>query len=257
MIKNLRHVLYSHRTGVNAADKLATPVQPTLAAVTEAGSTLANVAYNVSLSAGNRWGSTPGGVTQAITPTASQAVRVTIAQVAGAEWYDVFLSTGANPLWVGRITEAQRASGGFIISAVGVVSAGGGAGAGQVDLGIVGTGLANNVNPFLANNAYRLSNAPELTFQDYQIAYVYPNFSVTDLRSLPTLVYSLFLKNGTTGNYHLAQTQTVNLLTATQQPQLQIFRHVVEGAAGLIVLVDSITGQGASVDFAVELVPAP
>lgn len=246
------------RSAVTAADKLSTPSAPTLSAITEAGSTLANVNYKVSVSAGNRWGSTPGSATANNTPTANQAIRATFGQTTGAEWYDLFLSTAANPLWVGRITEAQRAAGGYIISSVGTVTVGGGAPAGAVDLGIVGTGLANNVNPFAVNTAATpvISGVTPFPVVDYEYLELFVQATVTDLRSLPTLVLSGYQQNPSSNSgadWSQFWTQTVNLLTAVQQPLQQSFRIAVGGAANVMFLVDSISGNGTSVDMWVDL----
>jgi hypothetical protein len=254
-VGNLRNAGILHRSAIAAADVLAVPGTLTLTAITEAGSTLANVAYHVLVSAFNRWGPTGVGADPgAITPTASQAVRLAFAAVTGADGYDIFLSTAAAPLWVGRITEAQRAAGGFIISAVGTVSAGGGAPAGGVDLGIVGTGLASNVNPFAVNNAYKPASVTPIVCRGYAKAHLHVKLAVTDLRSLPTLVVTPFYQDQTsTADWFAGAQQTVSLLTAVGQVLEQDLVLTVDGATGLVVLVQSIQGQGAAATVYVEL----
>jgi hypothetical protein len=244
-----------HRSAINATDVLAVAGTLTLTAQTEAGSVLANVAYHVLVSAGNRWGNALVGADPgAITPTASQAIRCAFAQVTGAEWYDIFLSTAVNPLWVGRITEAQRAAGGFIISTVGTVTAGGGAPAGGVDLGAIGTGLASNVNPFAVNNAYRPTTVTPIACGGFGTAHLHIKLAVTDLRSLPTLVVTPFYQDQTsTTDWFQGAQQTLTFLTAAGQPLCQNLDLTVAGATGLVVLVQAITGQGAAVSIWVEL----
>ena len=243
-----------HRSAITAADKLLTPTVGAASAVTEAGSTLPASAQNYTVSAGNRWGVTVPAATQNITPAANQAVRIPITQVAGADYYDIFLS--ASPaLWVGRITEAQRASGGFIISTVGNVTAGGGAGAGAVDIGIQGTGVAWNANPFLANNAYTPALVTPVNCAGYSRAHILVKLTVTDLRSLPTLNIVSFLANQVSGgDWQPGALKAIAPLSAAGLPLETDFELDVDGSTNLAVLIDTITGQGAQASIWVELV---
>ena len=243
---------FPHRNAVTAVDKLAVPGALTLSAITEGGSNLANVAYYVGTSAGNRWGPTgPGTIPSTITPTANQAVRNTFSAVTGADYYDIFLSTNAAPLWVGRITEAQRAAGG-IISTVGVYSAGGSPG--SIDIGIVGTGLATNVNPFISNNAYTPFVPVPISCVGFSRAHVLVKTAVTDLRSLPTLSIVPFLNNQAShDDWHQGTVQAVSTLTAVGQSLEQDFQINVDGSTGLVILVDTISGQGTAASIWVEL----
>jgi hypothetical protein len=247
-----------HRSAITSIDKVAVPVTPTLAAVTEAGSTLAAVAYNVTVSAGNLYGPTGCPATAAITPTANQAIRCTITAVTGATYYDIFLSTGTSPLWVGRITSAQLASGGFIISTVGTVTSGGGAGAGAVDLGIVGTGVASNTIPFAFNNAYLVSNPTAINCAGYSKAYVMVALALTDLRSLPTLTVIPFRGNqAVSGLFNGAFVQdaplSLSVLSANGTCLYQEFEVDIDGSTSFEVLIDTISGQGAAASIWVEL----
>jgi hypothetical protein len=244
-----------HRNAITAVDKLVTPTVGEASAVTESGSSLPASALNYTVSAGNRWGPTVPAALQAVTPTLHQAVRFAITQVAGAVYYDIFLSTDAAPLWVGRITEAQRAAGGFIISTVGTVTAGGGAPAGSIDIGIVGTGLAWNVNPFAANNAYTPATPTLIDCAGYSRAHIHVELAVTDLRSLPTLGIIPFFQDQTSNaDWFAGAVKTVNLLTAVGQPLENDIELDVDGATGLAVLIDTISGQGAACSIWVELV---
>ena len=244
-----------HRSAIAAADKLATPTVGAATAVTEAGSTLPASALNYTAAAGNRWGPTVPAALQAITPTINQAVRFAITQVAGAVYYDIFLSTDAAPKWVGRITEAQRAAGGFIISTAGTVTAGGAAPAGSIDIGIVGTGLAWNVNPFAVNNAYTPATPTLINCAGFSRAHLHVKLAVTDLRSLPTLnVVPFFQDQVSNADWFQSALMAVSLLTAVGQCMEQDFEVDVDGATGLVVLVDTISGQGAACSIWVELV---
>lgn len=240
----------AHRSAITAVDKLAVPGTLTVTAVTESGSTLTNVARHVAVAAYNRWGVTTVS-TGSVTPTLSQAVRIAFAAVTGADGYDIFLSTDANPKWVGRVTEAQRAAGG-IFSAVGTLSAGGTTNA--IDVGIDGTGLASNVNPFAVNNAYTPSLITQVNCAGASKAHILVKLAVTDLRSLPALSVVPFMKTeASDGDWYMGTVQAVSLLTAVGQALQQSFDIDVNGAAGLALLVDAISGQGAAMSAWVEL----
>jgi hypothetical protein len=250
---SVRNAGVLHRSAVAAVDKLLTPTVGAASAITEDGSTLANSAMNYTVAAFNRWGNTVPAALQAITPTLNQAVRIPITQVAGADGYDIFLSTGAAPLWVGRISEAQRATGGFIISAVGVVSAGASA-VNTIDIGIQGTGLAWNVNPFLINNAYTPAAPTLVNCAGYARAHIMLKMAVTDLRSLPTLsVIPFFANQVSATDWHAGALKSVPLLTAVGQPLETDFEIDIDGATGFVLLGDAITGQGAAWSAWVEL----
>lgn len=246
-----------HRSAVAAVDTLALPGTLALSDISNDGATsLANVAYHCLVSAFNRWGPTGVGADPgAITPTATHAVRCTFSQVTGADGYDIFLSTAANPLWVGRITEAQRATGDRIISAVGTVGARAGTTvAGTIDIGVVGTGLGTNVNPFVVNNAYTPATPTPINCAGYSKAHCHVQLSVTDLRSLPTLTITPFYQDQTsTGDWFAGAQQAVTLLTAAGQTLEQDVVLTVDGATNLVVLVQTITGQGAAANIWVEL----
>lgn len=81
---------------------------------------------------------TLGAAVTAATPNLT--ARIAFAQVTGAVTYKIYLSTATTPLFVGHITEAQRASG-IKITAQDTTGAGGTAGA--VDVEVAGTGYAS------------------------------------------------------------------------------------------------------------------
>ena len=126
------------RSGVVAADLLAGPGTVTCTKLTGVGAMTAG-AYYLAVVAGNQYGrSLPqAGNTTVTTETTNLGVRLAFAQVTGATFYDIYATTVA-ATWVGRVTEAQRASG-IIINGVGTTTAGGTAGA--VDCYAIGTGL--------------------------------------------------------------------------------------------------------------------
>lgn len=245
-----------HRNGITSADTLALPATPTASDVVETSATLANSAMHFAVSAGNRWGPTTATIDGgAITPTLNHGLLVVVAQVVGADYYDIFLSTAAAPLWVGRITEAQRATGDRAIITVGVVTARSSATVvGTIVVGIVGTGLASNVNPFAVNNAYKPTAPTAINCAGFSKAHLHVKLAVTDLRSLPTLVVTPFYQDQTsTGDWFAGAQQTVSLLTAVGQVLEQDLTLTIDGATGLVVLVQSIAGQGAAASIWVEL----
>ncbi len=112
----------AHRSAVTAADKLSSAISISAAKQDGIVGVMAAVAHKISVSAGNSYGPVGGCTPIEITPTEDKTVDLTIPQVVGAEYYDIFFSVDANPLWVARITEAQRAAG-CRVTAVGTVGA--------------------------------------------------------------------------------------------------------------------------------------
>lgn len=254
-----RNGLSAYRSGLTAVDKLAVPTLGTPTAVTEAGSTLPNSALNISAAAANRWGVTTAAGNQTITPSANQAVRLPITQVPHAEAYDIFISTDANPKWVGRLTEAQRASGGFIISAVGVVSAGGGAGAGAVDLGIVGTGIASNGTQYGQNTAYDLVGVPAINCNGWATLFVYAKWNGFDGLAAPAsaaiLVFEIPTGTPAGDAYQISGTTFVPVGAARQSQEQRITSVTVSGTAAAYILLDVVPtgGQNPSLDLLIDL----
>jgi len=244
-----------HRNGITAADKLAVPATPTLAAITEAGSNLTSQAYNVTVAAINRWGATTCPTVAAITPAANQAVRLSGFTVSGADTYSFFLSTGSSPLWVGFATAAQITSGGFIISAVGAATSGGGAGSGAIDIGIIGTQVASNTGPYAFNNAYTPATPTPVSCAGATKAILHVKLALADMRTSPALTIIPFFQDQTgNADWFADLGQVINLLTADGSPLEQTFTIDVNGATNMAVLVSNIQGQGAACSVWVELV---
>lgn len=130
--------------------QLSAPGTITATHYATAGSTLANVTYNVQVVAVNAWGSSIASTLVTVTPLVNEMANLAFAAVTNATSYKVYLSTDASPKLVNTFTEAQRASGGFKCSAVGVTSAGA-APANSVDIGVVGTGELASVNTLDTN----------------------------------------------------------------------------------------------------------
>lgn len=258
--RQIRNAGVLHRTGLTAPDKLVVPGTPTLADVTTGGSLVFNTAYKVAVAAASVFGpTTPSSVatlTTANDATSTHAVRITIAQVTDAGFYDIFLSTDAAPLYVARVTEAQRAAG-VTVTAVGTISATS-PGAGKVDVRVVGTGVATTAAPFTFNNAYNIAPGgvpiTPVNCTGYSTAIVHSLVTPADFRSNSVFAFVLF------GQIQLAPTvyaqlSTIvpTLLTADAQPLYRSTAVAMQGCPNLIVLASLLSGQGTSVEVYVDL----
>lgn len=251
----------THRSAITAVDKLVAPTMATLADNDDVTGVMAASAHKATVAAGNVYGS--GGSSNILTntPTENKTADLTVPQVTGATYYDVFYSTDAAPLWLARVTEAQRASG-CAITAVGTVSTTETGGyvkvPGKVNIQLVGTGLATNAPPFSVNNAYYPSAATitPVTCKDYNTAVVSVQLAVDDLRSLPTLKVIPFLsKNDATPTVWYQGTATdLAPGSAVQKALYQYFTVDVRDATNMVVLVDTISGQGAAASIYVDLI---
>lgn len=268
LAKPVRSETITHRLAVTADDKLAdfTAGDVTIAdGGVGTGSLAASTAYYVTACPGNSYGNTKASIipidtlTTAAYGASTGSIRATIAQRVGAEYYDLFLSTDAAPKWVGRITEAQRAAGGFKVSALGVVEASAGVPAGKVDICCVGTGVATSAAPFNANNAFVIptpDNTISLTGKSNLCLHF--DISLTDLRSAPTFGYMVMTKNATTGRWVKIAGAGLTLLSGAYSLLSQSATLVaagntsVAGASEVIVLLDNMTGQGISIDIYAE-----
>jgi hypothetical protein len=253
-----------HRNAIAAIDKVAdyTAGNFTVANVAGVQGSLAfNTTYNLTGVPGNRWG--PTAITAAIDAVlvTSDAVNThvvdcTMAQATGAEWYDLFLSVDAAPKWVGRITEAQRAAGGFEILTLGTVTVNAGVAADHVYIGVVGTGIQTTNTLFAANNAYRPDavGITSINCAGKSKAFVLVKLVVTDLRSAPSCTIVPFWGNQVSAtDWHAGMAEPLNLLTQAGYPLEQAFVLDVAGATALRILVGSIAGQGAAASVWVEL----
>ncbi len=246
----------AHRTAVTAVDKLAVPTALTVVDVATGGSLLASTTYHCTWAANTLLGPTTvpanGDVATAADASNTHVARLTTVQVPNAVSYDLFVSTAAAPLWVARITEAQRAAG-CTVTAVGTVTATS-PGANKVDVQVVGTGVASTANPFAINNAYDLAAITPIDCTGYNIALIQAAITVTDLRSAPTLNFAAFTKIGGAPTRWVAPALNSGaLLTALQRPLQGFLQVSILGATALAVAVDTISGQGTSVDFWVDL----
>lgn len=254
-----------YRQGITAVDKITDFANTDITTAdngSATGSLNANTTYDMTVIPGNKWG--PCKVASTINTQATSAsgvnthsIRLTFGAATGAEWYDIFLSDAAAPLWVARVTEAQRAAGDYEVTAVGTVASGGGNPAGSIDVNVVGTGIATSNAVFAQNNAYRPERVPLLNCRGYSTAIVTVLLTLTDLRSAPTLRIMPFSKNPRSENgtdvWHALSIGTVSLLGALGQPLSAEFRLDVASDSQISLLVDTISGQGAAVDLWVDM----
>lgn len=240
----------AYRAALVAADTLAAPGTVTCTLLTGVGSATAGT-YTVFVAAGNTYGRTTAtqGNTTVTTATTNLGVRAAFAQVAGATYYDLYMSTaGAGALFVGRVTEAQRATG-IILSAVNTTSAGGIAGA--VDIYVAGTGLAVNGGQLAQNVAFTPESLAAIDPAGAEYLDLGVSFSRTGDSVAPALTLLPFYA-GSGGHYWAGDPLPLSFggQLAVTQPNRQSFRLPCRGRA-TVVVVASIAGTGASCDLEV------
>lgn len=247
-----RHpTITTHRSAVTAADKVVSPTLVTLADQAGVAGALTAVAHGAAVAAGNTMGTAGTSNILTATPTVNKTLDLTIPQATGATYYDVFCSTATTaPLWVARITEAQRAAG-CAITAVGTVGAGGSAGI--VNIRLVGTGVANTNAAFAGNNAYITSGITAIPCGGYKKVIVKTALSLTDVRVAPALnIIPFFSNDGTT--YHAGAAYSTTPLAAAGYPLNEQYEIDVNGEAYFMILVGTLTGTGAAVTITTQLV---
>ncbi|MHB8122588.1 MAG: hypothetical protein ACYDG4_10585 [Desulfuromonadaceae bacterium] len=262
-----RSAMITHRLAVTADDKLLDFTAGDVTIVdggVGTGSLAASTAHFVTAAPGNSYGNTKVSaaidtLTTAAYGAATGSIRATIAQRVGADYYDLFCSTDAAPKWVARITEAQRAAGGFKVSAYGVVEASAGVPAGAVDICVVGTGVATSAAPFTVNTAF-VFPAPNavISMLGKQSLYLNVDVNVTDLRIAPTATMVLFVKNPSNGLWYQQSPVIITVLNASSPLRKSysivnpIASYSIAGANEVMVLLDVMVGQGISVDIYAE-----
>jgi len=235
-----------YRSAVSAADQLAVP--GTVTCTKEAGGSAGAGTYTIFVVAGNGHGRTTAkqGNATVTTETTNLTVRAAFAAVEGAEYYDIYCSTdGAASKFVGRITEAQRASG-IKLTAVNTTGAGGTAGA--VDIEVTGTGLAVNGGQLAENTAFVVPDAFDPGVSQYV------DFDLAMSRSgdiaAPSVKLMPFFLNRRTGEYHAGAIQAITFGGATTVHNSLRQRLRIETRGQPVALaVASIAGTGASLDI--------
>jgi hypothetical protein len=237
----------SYRTDLVAADVMAVPGTVTCTKINSVGALTANT-YYVKVVAVNAYGRTTptAGNTTVTTETTNLCIKAAFAQVTGATHYDIYCSTASNPLWCGRITEAQRASG-IVIDAVGSTAAGGAVN--SVYIYPVGTGLAADTTAAV-NTAYV---PPAATIDCTRFNYC--AFDVACTRTgdaaAAALVLTPFFYNSRAAAYYAGTPQTLTFggATGVYTPMRQRLNVEVRGCEQVVLLVQSLAGTGLSVNI--------
>lgn len=258
-----------HRSAKTAVDKLTAPVTPVPVINATSGALTTSTNYLVAAAAGNKYGTTAATATATIGTSTDTAIAFPLAQSTGtnsavAEYYDIFcIKTSGSPLWLARITEAQRASG-VVISAVATVTTTGGTAGSVIITGPNGggTGLAYNVAPFTVNNAYvpdaTQTGENAVSCAGKSLVHMMVALAVTDLRSMPSVTLTPFLQsaydvtNSVADSYFQGTPLTPTILTATGQCLQMDYWMEVDGVTNLVVLIDAISGQGTACTVLVE-----
>lgn len=248
---SVRTTLVTHRNAIATVSKVVSPTLVTLADQAGVAGALTAVSHGAAVAAGNAMGSAGTSNILTATPTVNKTLDLTIPQATGATYYDVFCSTATTaPLWVARITEAQRAAG-CAITAVGTVGAGGAAGI--VNIRLVGTGIANTNVVFSGNNAYITAGITPIACAGYKKLVVKVSIALTDLRSAPALnIIPFYSDDGS--EWYAGTSQATNPLASTGYPLYQQFEIDVDGEANVMVLIGTISGQGATGTVKTQLV---
>lgn len=237
----------AHRTAVVAADVVAAPGTVTCTKI--AGGAATAGVYTVFVVAGNTYGRTTAtqGNTTVTTETTNLTVRAAFAQVTGATFYDIFCSVdGAASKFLGRVTEAQRATG-ILITAQNTTGAGGTAGA--VDCQFPGTGLAVNGGQVAQNTAFTPESLTGIDPSGAENLDINVTFSRTGDSVAGTLVLLPFYAMSSS---HYAAGEPVTVFfggtSGSYYPLRQTLRLPCRGRS-TVVVVASIAGTGASVDL--------
>jgi len=248
----------AYRAGIIGPDVLAAPGTITVSDINAVGVFAATTHY-VKAVAVNAYGRTTPSAAASISITLNHQIKAAFAAVVGATHYDIYCSVDADPKWVGRITEAQRASG-ILIDSVGHVTAGGAAG--SVYITLVGTGL-QAATTAAVNVAYAIPTetvdcSPEVT-TGYEEVHGYCDFdlslTITGDAQSPALVVVPFFYNSLTSTYHAGTPipLTFGGTAATYGALRQRISVQVKGNNAVALLVESIAGTGASLDIAYTL----
>ena len=249
-VPNSRTESANHRSNVTVADVLSVPTLGTVTSQTITDGTLVvGTTYHWAVMAYNRWGVTTPTAIGTGTPSGSDnALRIPIDQVTGADGYMIHLSTDAAPKGVLQITETQRASGIACITTYTPIA---GSITGCVDIGCVGTGQLTTANNFIVNTAYKpVSITPIVNDTNRGKCYLHVKTSVTDLRIAPTLqLIPFFINANSSGDWYSGISIPLSLPPFEQEIELDI-----DGATSFLILIASLTGQGATVNIDYELV---
>jgi hypothetical protein len=236
----------AYRTGIVAADVLAVPGTITCTKIAGAGLTAG--AYVTKIVAINAYGRTTPvtGSATITTETTNLRINAAFAAVVGATHYGIYCSVAADPLFSGRITEAQRAAG-VLLSTLGAGSA-----INSVDINVIGTGQA--ASTAAVNYATAIPASPIAC-----TGYTYCDFDITCTRTgdavAAALTWAPYFLNPTDGTYYQGPIQVMSFgsAAATFGAMKQRYRVECRGNTGLAFVVHSIAGTGMSVSVSYTL----
>lgn len=234
----------AHRAAVVAADVMAIPGALTTSVV--AGGALPDATYKSKVVAVNAYGRTTSRAgTDRATSGANNSVRIAFAAVVGATHYDIYLSTDADPKFVCRVTEAQRASG-ILITALNTTSAGGSAN--SVDVRAAGTGQASDTTAAV-NTAYVIPTG--ISAQGYQYADFDVAMTMTGDVASPACVLVPYFYNQRLAVWYAGDPQTISFggAAGAYKPLKQRVRVETRGASQVALVVQSISGTGAELNI--------
>lgn len=234
------------------------PVPTSISDVTSGGSLAQGTAYYLAVLAGNAYGTTLpspiGTVTTAASGGSVHAVKGTVAALSGTPqptFWDIFLHTSSTaPLWVGRMTEAQRANAnGVVVTAVGTVGAGSALGAGVVQVNVIGTGLAYTAPQLLASNAYTpdaVATVGVISGSGFSRLHIGVRYTKTGQQVAPALSIVPFIRSSYDASWGQCQLLSVNLAAGVGTANQQDFELDNDGK-DVVIVVDTIAGNGAAV----------
>lgn len=239
-----------HRADVESADSIPAPVLTGLAQsdIVGGGSLQDQIEYFCSVAAGNDTGMSAASTIQStVIDGADQAIDITFSAVAGATFYDIYLSADDPPLFIARITEEQRAQGSVITT--------GGVGEGDI-AGIqtvkdAGTGRSSaDVNANGINVAHKVSveefapiDCTGAAYCDLDIVFTAAPGSEED----PALSIAPFFRNNESDGWFHGETKELDF--ASPNGYSQRIRVDCRGSAALAVAITSIAGGTVSIHY--------
>lgn len=199
---------------------------------------------NVAIATGTATGLTAAPTSANTTPGVAPVPQAETATVAGTitpGTAQVETATIAGTITPGtaQVVTASGLTGSPVTVAVPITSQ---VDAGKIQVAVAGTGIQSSNAVFAQNNAYRPDQVTELDVLSRETARIYAKLAVDDLRSAPALTLIPFVKNQVTGEYHQLAKQALSVLGGLGESLLQEFSVDVDGASGLVVLVDAISG---------------
>lgn len=246
-----------HRLAVTSADFLEPSVTTLANVASTAGALSSNTPYNAAAAPGNSSGPGPAGSVVSVTVTndgaSTHRVRLTIPQVTGADFYDIFLSAHAAPKWVARITEDERAAG-CVINTDRSVGSGGTAGA--VDIGQQGVGnVQTNQAPYNDPDGFaRIFEGSDgfdpIDCAGYSAAIVTPEINSTAPDAVSSVTLSLWILDDA-DTFHFVTSRTFTFFDADDKYATPVWAVDVYGSS-VVVLVDELHGTEPSIDVYVQ-----